>query len=466
MFKEKEEKFKIYMSLVSLFSVVVSLIVSFFIRFNFIPAPKGKPQLTLYIPFMIVITITHIFVFYLQGFYKLKLKKNILDDFFVISFNFLFSIFITMAIFSYLRSYNFINYEISHIFLFVYSIFGILFSLILRYITYFLLKNLYKKGKHLQRAVIVGENETARNLAEKLNNYRELGVEFVGYISRNKKKEDSGKWLGSVDDIESLIREYNIKDVFVTDYLNNYKVLFEIIKSANKNLATVRIVPDIIHFLSLRADIEQIDDIPLINLSDTPLKGWRAITKRIFDIFFSIFALLFALPVFIVVPLLIKLQDRGPVFYIQKRMGIDGKVFDMIKFRTMVPDAEKESGPVWAKKNDERITPVGRILRKFSIDEIPQFINVLKGDMSVVGPRPERPCFVSEFKEEFPHYMLRHKVKAGITGWAQIHGLRGDTPLRERLKYDLYYIRNWSFAFDLKIIFRTITGLRFVDPNL
>ncbi len=466
MLKEKEEKFKLYMFFTSLIAILVSLISSFYIRFSFIPAPKGRPDFKLYIPFILILSATHLFILYLQGYYKLKLKKNVLDDLFVISTNFIFSIFIVMAIFSYLRSYKFINYEISHLFLAVHVGVGVSLLFLSRLITYEYLKTLYKKGKNLQRAIIVGVNETAKKLSEKLKNYSSLGVEFVGFLSKNKEVNKEENIIGSVDKIDEVIKEYNIKDVFITDYINDYDILIKIITASNKNLASVRIVPDIIHFLSLKAEIEQIDDIPLINLSDTPLKGWRAVTKRVFDIFFSLFALALSIPIFIIVPILIKLQDGGDVFYLQERMGLDGKVFKMIKFRTMIPDAEKETGPVWTKKDDERITPVGKILRKFSIDEIPQFINVLLGDMSVVGPRPERPVFVERFREKFPQYMLRHKVKAGLTGWAQVHGLRGDTPLQERLKYDLYYIRNWSFTFDLKIILLTIMGFRFIDPNL
>jgi exopolysaccharide biosynthesis polyprenyl glycosylphosphotransferase len=211
----------------------------------------------------------------------------------------------------------------------------------------------------------------------------------------------------------------------------------------------------------LRARVEDIDGLPTINLSETPLEGWSRFLKRVFDLLVAMAALVVLSPVMVAVAFVIWLEDRGPIFYRQVRMGLDGKPFEIVKFRSMRVGAETQSGAVWAEKDDPRRTKIGRVIRAWSIDELPQLWNVLVGDMSVVGPRPERPQFVEQFRAEFPHYMLRHKVRAGMTGWAQVHGWRGNTSVRMRIEHDLYYIENWSLRLDVKILFMTLLhGLR------
>ncbi len=187
------------------------------------------------------------------------------------------------------------------------------------------------------------------------------------------------------------------------------------------------------------------------------MEGWSRVSKRAFDILFSLFAILVTSPLMLLTALAVRLTSRGPVLYHQERMGMDGRTFHILKFRTMRVDAE-HSGAMMASKEDPRRTPIGTFLRKYSLDELPQFFNVLLGDMSLVGPRPERPVFIEEFKRQIPRYHLRHKVKAGITGWAQINGLRGQTSIQKRIEYDLYYIENWSLLMDLKILVRTALG--------
>jgi exopolysaccharide biosynthesis polyprenyl glycosylphosphotransferase len=218
----------------------------------------------------------------------------------------------------------------------------------------------------------------------------------------------------------------------------------------------VRFVPDLLQFIALRARLEDLDGVPVISINDVPLQGFNTALKRLID--FSIAAVslvLLAIPLAILA-LLVKWTSPGPVFYRQERMGLDGKPFIIYKFRSMAHDAERDTGPVWARENDPRRTEFGRVLRRFSLDELPQLWNVLRGDMSIVGPRPERPLFVEEFRNRYPQYMLRHKVKAGITGWAQVNGWRGNTSIEKRIEYDLYYIENWSLRLDLKIIWLTL----------
>ncbi|MBC7262104.1 MAG: exopolysaccharide biosynthesis polyprenyl glycosylphosphotransferase [Chloroflexi bacterium] len=210
--------------------------------------------------------------------------------------------------------------------------------------------------------------------------------------------------------------------------------------------------------------IDDLNGLPLLTVRDVALRGWRLAVKRAMDIVVSAATLILLSPLMLLIALLIKLDSPGPVFYTQERMGLDAKPFQILKFRSMRVDAEQQTGPVWATRNDPRVTRLGAFIRRYSLDELPQFINVLLGDMSLVGPRPERPVFVEQFRQIVPRYMERHKEKAGITGWAQVNGLRGDTSIVERTKYDLWYIENWSLLLDIKILIKTFFNI-FRDKN-
>jgi exopolysaccharide biosynthesis polyprenyl glycosylphosphotransferase len=227
-------------------------------------------------------------------------------------------------------------------------------------------------------------------------------------------------------------------------------------ESVSRHCVDVKLVPDVLQYATLTATLEDLDGLPVINLSQVPLRGWNSLVKRAMDVVIAAAALVVMLPLLPLVAWLIWREDRGPIFYRQERMGLDGKPFMMLKLRSMRVDAESTSGPVWATRDDPRRTGFGGFLRRWSLDELPQVWNVLRGDMSIVGPRPERPAFVQEFKHKIPDYMLRHRVKSGITGWAQVHGWRGNTSIKKRIQYDLYYIQNWSILLDFKILWMTM----------
>jgi len=245
----------------------------------------------------------------------------------------------------------------------------------------------------------------------------------------------------------------------------SHEELLEMISVCESARVAVRIFPDLFQIVASEVSISDLDGLPMLTVRDVALRGWKLAVKRTLDLCVSGLGLIALSPFMLLVALLIKLESRGPVFYTQVRVGLDGKPFHMIKFRSMRPDAEQASGPVWATADDPRKTRLGSFLRATSIDELPQLINVLVGEMSLVGPRPERPVFVEQFRQVVPRYMERHKEKAGMTGWAQVNGLRGDTSIIERTKYDLYYIENWSLLFDLKIILRTIINVFRRDRN-
>ncbi|MEW6187774.1 MAG: exopolysaccharide biosynthesis polyprenyl glycosylphosphotransferase, partial [Thermodesulfobacteriota bacterium] len=238
--------------------------------------------------------------------------------------------------------------------------------------------------------------------------------------------------------------------------LTAHQKLEEMLNRIRDEMVDIKIVPDLYRFISLRGGIEEFEGLPFINLRESPMVGWNRVLKRIYDISLASLFLVILSPLLVLIALAVKITSPGPVFYRQTRMGLDGRVFEMLKFRSMVEGAEKETGPVWARKEDPRRTYVGRVLRKLSLDELPQLFNVLRGEMSLVGPRPERPELIESFKDRIPRYMLRHKMKAGMTGWAQIHGWRGNTSLEKRIEFDLHYIENWSLLLDTRIVIKTL----------
>jgi exopolysaccharide biosynthesis polyprenyl glycosylphosphotransferase len=244
----------------------------------------------------------------------------------------------------------------------------------------------------------------------------------------------------------------------------SHQEILSIITRCEREKVSIKVFPNVFQIMASEVSIGDLNGLPLLTVRDIALRGWRLALKRGLDIVGSGLALLFLSPIMMLVAVLIKLDSSGPVFYIQERMGLDARPFPMLKFRSMRSDAEAHTGPVWATENDPRRTRIGAFIRRFSIDEFPQFINVLLGEMSLVGPRPERPAFVEQFKKSIPRYMDRHREKSGMTGWAQVNGLRGDTSIIERTKYDLWYIENWSLLLDMKIMARTVVSV-FADKH-
>lgn len=261
--------------------------------------------------------------------------------------------------------------------------------------------------------------------------------------------------LGTYADLTFLLREGGIDQVIIALPLNDHARLEEILSMIGDWALDIKIVPDLHRFIQLGSEIEEFDGMPVVSLASTPLFGFNKVLKRAFDFFMALFFIIITSPVTLLTAFSVWLTSRGPIYYKQERMGLDGKLFSIYKFRTMYVDAEKK-GARFAVRNDPRVTPVGRLLRRFSIDELPQLLNVLRGQMSLVGPRPERPVFINEFRKRIPKYMLRHKVQAGMTGWAQVSGWRGNTSIEKRIEHDLFYIENWSLFFDVKILFLTI----------
>jgi exopolysaccharide biosynthesis polyprenyl glycosylphosphotransferase len=311
------------------------------------------------------------------------------------------------------------------------------------------------------RVLIVGAGDVGRMILQKITQSPKLGYQPVGFADDTPgRKEVSGlPVLGPTHQLRFLLQEHNVQEVIIGLPEASHEEVLDLISQAEREKATVRVFPDVFQIIASEVSIDDLNGLPLLTVRDVALRGWRLVLKRALDFVVSAITLILLSPLLIVLAFLIKLDSPGSVFYAQQRMGLDARPFQMLKFRSMRKDAEKETGPVWAMKDDPRVTRLGAFIRRHSLDELPQFINVLLGDMSLVGPRPERPVFVEQFRQIVPRYMERHKEKAGLTGWAQVNGLRGDTSIVERTKYDLWYIENWSLLLDLKIVLKTAFGL-------
>ncbi len=323
------------------------------------------------------------------------------------------------------------------------------------------------RGYNTRNVLILGSGNVGQRIAHVFHERAWDGFKVVGYADDfipAGTLVNGQRVLGTLDALSSIIQQSGVDQVFVALPFKAYERIGQIMKYLENEMVDVRLVPDIIHLSILKASVDNFEGMPLITLSEGPIYGLRAVMKRMFDIVFSLSVLVLLSPVLGAIALLIKLTSPGPVIYRQKRMGLDGEIFEILKFRTMHVNAENDIGPVWARKDDTRKTQLGAFLRRTSLDELPQFFNVLKGEMSVVGPRPERPEFIQNFRKEIPKYMLRHRVKAGITGWAQVNGWRGNTSLERRIDCDIFYLKNWTFLLDFKIIFFTLFR-GFVNKN-
>ncbi|MBI1258308.1 MAG: undecaprenyl-phosphate glucose phosphotransferase [Chloroflexi bacterium] len=315
--------------------------------------------------------------------------------------------------------------------------------------------------KHnLERAnlIIVGMGKIARDIARKVQNSPELGYHIVGVVNvrANGKSSVFGiPVIGAYHDLPHLIDAYRVEQVIIALPDAQRNELVELISLCRRGRVDIKIYPDMFSYMARDLSVDDLDGTPLLTVRDIAMRGWKLSLKRLMDMIGALIGLVFLSPLMLLTALLIRLESKGPVFLTQERMGLDERPFDMIKFRSMRQDAEA-TGPGWTVENDPRVTKLGRFMRRTNWDEIPQFINVLMGEMSLVGPRPERPMYVQEFRDSIPRYMERHREKSGMTGWAQVNGLRGDTSIQERTVFDLWYVENWSLWLDAKIMIRTV----------
>jgi Undecaprenyl-phosphate glucose phosphotransferase len=446
-----------------------AFVLAYGIRFEsgLIPVTKGYPPLDNYLNVLPFVAILTPLAFQLQGIYRLRRGRSRVDDFFAVLVGSILSVVFGVVSTLYVQAYYVSEetkasgaYEVSQLVWALFFALNVLFTYSSREGIRWLLERRWRAGIGLKRVLIAGSGDLGRMVADRILQHRELGYQVVGFVDDRAGGDHIGyrglPLLGTLEDVTDVARRERVDHLYVALQLDEHSKLLDLVELTSREFIDIKVVPDLLQFIALRARLEDLDGLPVINLNDVPLQGFNSWLKRVIDIMLSTAALaLLAIPMAIIA-LVVKWTSPGPVFYRQERMGLDGKAFTVYKFRSMYHDAEESSGPIWAREDDPRATPLGRWLRRFDLDELPQFWNVLRGDMSIVGPRPERPFFVEQFKHRIPQYMLRHKVKAGITGWAQVNGWRGNTSLEKRIEYDLYYIENWSVTLDLKIMWLTV----------
>jgi len=391
------------------------------------------------------------------GMYDLERGQNLRKNLYVVFSSWLMVLMALLIIGALTKT----NWQMSRVWVGLWFAFGASATLLFRMVVWTAVNRMRAAGANTKYVVIVGEGELAQKAIRKIKTNPWLGLSIVGYFGSEKEGPLSEEFegisrLGRYSELSAYNYKADIDEIWVALPLCEGQELSLVLDQLKHALNQVRIIPDMQSFQLIKYSASELDGMPIINAAETPISGRDELIKLVEDKALSLLILTMILPLMLVIAVLVKLSSPGPVFYRQVRVSLNGKPFEMLKFRSMPIDVEQKTGPKWASKGENRATAVGKFLRSTSLDELPQFINVLKGDMSIVGPRPERPMFVDQFKEEIPGYMQKHFVKAGITGWAQVNGWRGDTCLTERIRHDLSYIRNWSLGFDLKIIFLTL----------
>jgi len=447
---------------------MVAFFIAYLLRFEtgLIAITRGHPPVEQYVNVLPFVALIVPLGFHFQGLYRLRRGRSRIDDFFNVLVGSIFAVVLGIVATLFYQAYYASEsqrevgaFEVSRIVWGMFLVVNIAFGYLSRKFIREALERRWLAGIGLRKILIAGAGDLGRVVADRILEHRELGYQIVGFVDDKAGGDHLGyrglPLLGSLADAAEIVTNEKIDDLYVALPLEEHMKLLDLVESTSREGVDVKVVPDLLQFIALRARLEDLDGVPVINLNDVPLQGVSAFVKRVLDIVISTFALAIMAVPGVLISWLIKRTSRGPVFYAQERMGLDGKQFTVYKFRTMPIDAEAD-GPVWSDDNDNRATKVGAFLRRHDLDEWPQFWNVLKGEMSIVGPRPERPFFVEQFKHRIPQYMLRHKVKAGITGWAQVNGWRGNTSLEKRIEYDLYYIENWSVTLDIKIMWLTL----------
>ena len=455
MLQEQSRFYQQLLFFMDMLLVGCSWIGAYYLRFEVlvswpVPLPEWHP-LSRYLTFLPWILISAALTFWASGLYVPNRAQRWTTLIRSVAKSVGLALIITLAFLSFYRDFN-----VSRLTILLFAALAPISMVALRLAIYFFVRSARRRGRHLRRVLIVGAGNAGRRLANSFELYPWMGFQVIGFLDDHKTDEPDV--LGKVDDVLPLLdaAENPIHYVYIALPLHAVGKIETLLSSLSTRLVHVCLVPDLLQHDIINSRITDVDGLPVLHIIDEAPIDFRRFVKRCLDVVFSLLVLIILSPILLIIAALVLLSSKGPVLYKQERMGLNGLCFNMLKFRSMPVTAEKESGAVWAKKGENRATPIGRILRRTSLDELPQFINVLKGDMSVVGPRPERPVFIEDFKNRIPRYMQRHKMKAGITGWAQVNGWRGNTSLEKRIQHDLYYIQNWSLYLDIKIMILTV----------
>ncbi|MCD7750718.1 MAG: undecaprenyl-phosphate glucose phosphotransferase [Lachnospiraceae bacterium] len=405
----------------------------------------------------------YLFIYYLAKLYTPKRTMRFrleLDTLFVAN---TMGIFVVLAILYLMKARDF-----SRVMLFYFYIFNFLYDGAYRFVLRRILRSLREKGFNQKHVLLVGYSQAAEAYIDRILTNPEWGYQIYGILDDHKKKNWSYKGIrviGGVDDLEAVLSQNDLDEIAITLSLNDYDRLEETVAFCEKNGVHTKFIPDYNRLVPTKPYTEDLNGLPVINIRNVPLTNpWNAFLKRVVDIVGAIVAIILFSPAMLICAILIKTGSDGPVIFKQERVGRHNKPFYMYKFRSMVMQTPGDEAKGWTVKDDPRVTPIGRFMRRTSLDELPQLFNVLKGDMSLIGPRPERPQFVEKFREEVPRYMIKHQVRPGMTGWAQVNGYRGDTSIRKRIDCDIYYIENWTMLLDFKILLLTFSK-GFINKN-
>ena len=449
--------------------IALAWVVAWAVRFEMLTPPRYVP-LGVYVQFLPAVLVLWSTAFGLSGLYQTRRAQRLSLVVYAVARAVALGLAISVAALFFFRAFSF-----SRLHMLLFGVLSSAFLAGLRLAIYVVLRRARQDGRNLRRVLIVGAGRAGQRLARAFRHYPWMGFEVVGFLDDRGADvgmaprdpfypEQSGRpnVLGPVDALgetmDRLAADNRAVDmVYAALPLAASDKIEAVAEACSVRTAHLCLVPDLFSLdLLLNSRVSDVDGLPVIHLLDEAAFDSRQVVKRVLDVAFSLFALALLSPLLLAIAAAVKMSSPGPVFYRQTRMGLNGRTFGMLKFRSMPVDAEAATGAVWSRPGESRATPVGAFLRRTSLDELPQFLNVLRGDMSVVGPRPERPVLIEGFRHEIPGYMLRHKMKAGITGWAQVNGWRGDTSLRKRIEYDLYYIQNWSLWFDVRIMWMTL----------
>jgi exopolysaccharide biosynthesis polyprenyl glycosylphosphotransferase len=441
-------------------AITLAISFSYWLRFYsplviYVPTPRGFiPPYHSYFYFGLVLTLIYYVLFISARAYDSRIYSGFSEEIPSILKVSLLGILLGMSAaflyrgFSYSRTVFLLIYFNSQLFL--------LFS---RFLFHRLKNRLTRQGFTIVNTLLVGSAESLEKLAGHLQQARKHNFNVLGYLSEREIPVLAQPLLAGINELDTFLIKTKPDAVIVGFQQHESYRILDIIKSIEGKNIELYYMPDILELMTSHYTAVDLQGLLLLKLKSISLSGWQGFIKYIFDTIVSLVALLLSLPFWFIIAILVKVTSPGPVFYKQERIGLDGHRFFIWKFRTMKADAEQQTGPVWATAGDPRVFAVGRFLRRTSLDELPQLFNVLRGDMSLVGPRPERPHFVQQFRYLVPRYSERHRVRSGLTGWAQVNGLRGQSPVEERTKYDIYYIENWSLWFDLKIIILTFIAI-------
>ncbi len=478
--KGREQAFDaIILIVIDLMMLESAFLATYWFRFfsGFWLVPLGVPPLGMYLASSVMILLVFFSIFYVTGMYTLRGGRSLVDD--------LLGLFKGAALAGLLvlaGAFFFKELTFSRSFFGLFFLSTFAFLTLGRLLARVFLRSVLHRGGMGTRTLLVGTSPMRRRLLHLVNELPGLSIRPVGWVStpddsledlkdeapdqdsvldasgrrKNKVTAHDLPLLGDVGEVRSLVLENHIDLVVLTVPFEQLPLVEKVAHDLSNLNVDLQFVPDLMALHTSRMRLKEIGSIPFISVREEALSGADRIVKRVFDLVATSVGLLLLMPLLALLALLVKVTSAGPVFYKQTRMGRDGMEFDMIKFRTMRQDAEKQSGPVWTTESDPRITPIGAILRRSSLDELPQLWNVIRGDMSLVGPRPERRVFVEEFSQQMPRYFERHRVQSGLTGWAQVHGLRGNTSIEDRTLYDLHYMENWSLGLDIKILLMTV----------